>query len=265
MNRIITPSQSGFIPGDSTVKQLVCICNDLRSSFESGTTALAVFFDISKAFDRVWHKGLLVKLKAIGIRRLLLEWFCDYLTNRMQTVVIKGEKSRLKRVVSGVPQGSVLGSLLFLIYINDIVNDIQSVIKLFADTSMSLASKTPNVRADTTNSDLQKINHLAKIWKVKFKEEKTKLLNCIRDQNLVLPLKSEDITLQDTAQHKHLGIILQNNCKCHEHIRSIASKLNLLSSCLRSYKYRLTRKTLETMYKSFILTHFDYADDCSLG
>ena len=115
------------------------------------------FFYISKAFDRVWHKGLLVKLKAIGIRGLLLEWFCDYLTNRMQTVVIKGEKSRLKRVVSGVPKGSVLGPLLFLICINDINNDIQSVIKLFADdTSMSLALKTPNVRADIMNSDLQK-------------------------------------------------------------------------------------------------------------
>ena len=68
------------------------------------------------------------RAKAIGIRGLLLEWFCDYLTNRMQTVVIKGEKYRLKRVVSGVPQGSVRGPLLFLIYINVIVNDIQSVI-----------------------------------------------------------------------------------------------------------------------------------------
>ena len=106
----------------------------------------------------MWHKGLLVKLKAIGIRGLLLEWFCDYLTNRMQTVVIKGEKSRLKRVVSGIPQGSVLGPLLFLIYINDIVDDIQSTIKLFADdTSMSLALKTPNIRANILNSDLQKL------------------------------------------------------------------------------------------------------------
>ena len=110
------------------------------------------------AFDRVWHKGLLVKFKAIGIRGLLLEWFCDYLTDRMQSVVIKGEKSRLKRVVSGVPQGSVLGPLLFLIYINDIVNDIQSVIEPFADdTSMSLALKTPNIRANILNSDLQKL------------------------------------------------------------------------------------------------------------
>ena len=112
-------------------------------------------------------QGPLVKLKVIGIRGLLLEWFCDYLTNRMQTVVIKGEIYRLQRVVSGVPQGSVLGPLLFLIYINDIVNDIQSVIKLFADdTSMSLALKTPNVRADIMNSDLQNIYHWAKNGKL---------------------------------------------------------------------------------------------------
>ena len=112
---------------------------------------------------------------------------------------------------------------------------------------MSLALKPPNVRADIMNSGLQKINHWAKKWKVKFNAEKTKLLNCKRDQNLVLPLKFDDITLQDTAHHKHLGIILQNNCKWNEHIRGIASKVSLLICCLRSYKYRLTRKTLETL------------------
>ena len=137
------------------------------------------FFDISKAFDRVWHKGLLVQLKATSIKGLLLEWFCDYLTNRMQTVVIKGEKSRLKRVVSGVPQGSVLGPLLFLIYTNDIVSDIQSVIKLFADdTSMSLALKTPYVRADILNSDLQKLITGQK--KKKKKKKKKGKLNLMR-------------------------------------------------------------------------------------
>ena len=97
------------------------------------------FFNISKAFDRVWHKGLLVKLEAAGIRGQLLEWFRDYMTNPMQTAVIKGEKPCVKRVMSGVPRGSVLGLLLFLIYINDIVNDIPFFIKLFVhDTNLSL-------------------------------------------------------------------------------------------------------------------------------
>ena len=144
-NKLITPSQSGFIPGNSTVNQLVCIYNELCSSFGSGITTQAVYSDISKAYDRVWNKCLLVKLEAVGIRGQLLECFRDYLTNRMPIVVIKGKKSCLKRVMSGVPQSSMLGPLLFLIYITDNVNDIQSVIKLFSDDlNMSLTLNSLN-------------------------------------------------------------------------------------------------------------------------
>ena len=105
----------------------------------------------------MWHKVLLAKLEAAGIRGQLLEWFRDYMTNPMQTAVIKGEKSCVNRVMSGVPRGSVLGPLLFLIYINDIVNDIPSVIKLFVhDTNLSLALNNPNIRAHILHSDLKK-------------------------------------------------------------------------------------------------------------
>ena len=106
-----------------------------------------VYLEISKAFDRVWHTGLLSKLEAVGIRGKLLNWFLDYLSCRIQATVIKGEKSDFRGVLAGVPQGSVLGSRLFLIYINDIVNNIESVIKLFSDdTSLSLALNNPACR-----------------------------------------------------------------------------------------------------------------------
>ena len=132
VNNIITQSQSGFMPGDSTVNQLTSIYHYLCTSFDQGINTQSIFFPgISKAFDRVWHKGLLKKIEAVGIIGDLALWFQNYLQNRKQAVVIKGKKSECKPVPSGVPQGSVLGPLLFLIYINDITKNIESVIYIY--------------------------------------------------------------------------------------------------------------------------------------
>ena len=157
-NNIITLSQSGFIPGDSTTYQLLSIYDDFCKSLDQRYTTQALFFDISKAFDRVWHRGLIHKLNMIGIRGNLLNWFEDYLKDRQQAVAIKGKISSYKTVFSGVPQGSVLGPLLFLVYINDIVKDIESQVKLFADdTSMYLRLNDGVRRAEILNSDIKKI------------------------------------------------------------------------------------------------------------
>ena len=114
-------------------------------------------------FDKVWHRGLLRKLQAIGIRGTLLHWFENYLAERKQAVVLHGSRSDYLTVPAGVPQGSVLGPLLFLIYINDIVEDIESVIKLFADDISVL--RRSHIRAEILNNDLDKIMQWANKWK----------------------------------------------------------------------------------------------------
>ena len=133
-----------------------------------------MFCDISKAFDRVWHKGLLCKLKAAGITSTLLDWFKDYLIGRKQRVIIPGAMSNLNFINAGVPQGSILGPLLFLIFINDTVTDIGSNIRLFADdTSLYIIVEHPDLAARCINFDLHTISDWAGKWLVKFNPPKT--------------------------------------------------------------------------------------------
>ena len=143
-HHVITTLQSGFVPGDSTVNQLVEIYNTFCQDLDEGKEVRAIFCDISKASDRVWHKGLLFKFNSIGISGSLLQWFTDYLDNRKQRVIIPGVCSDWSLVKAGVPQGSILGPLLFLLYINDIVENINSSIRLFADdTSLYIIVDNP--------------------------------------------------------------------------------------------------------------------------
>ena len=261
-NNIINPCQSGFIPGDSTIYQLLNIYDDFCQSLDNHIPTQAIFFDISKAFDRVWHRGLLHKLNGIGIRGQLQNWFKNYLSNRSQAVVIKGQISQFIDVSAGVPQGSVLGPLLFLIYINDLTMNIDSIIKLFADdTSMYLSLNDNIQRTITLNSDLDKIQRWASTWKVTFNALKTKKLD-ICNQNVILFnfLYFDNTILNTNEHHKHLGITIQNNCKWDQHISNLIIKCRSQINCLCSYKYRLGRKSLEIMFKSFILPLFDYAD-----
>ncbi len=132
--------QSGFVPGDSTVNQLTYLYTIFSEALDSGKEIRAVFCDISKAFDRVWHKGLLYKLESSGISGRLLNWFSSYLSERKQRVVLPGGHSSWNAIKAGVPQGSILGPLLFLIYINDIVHRIGANIRLFADDTTSFCS-----------------------------------------------------------------------------------------------------------------------------
>ena len=153
------------MPGDSTVNQVTLLYNNICKALDDGLEFRAVFFDISKAFDKVWHKGLLFKLRRAGIRGKLLSRFSDYLSNRYQRVIIPGGISTLCRIQAGVPQGSILGPLLFLIYINDIVDDIQANINHFADdTSLSMIVSDPLAAGTMLQTDIDKITDWSSGW-----------------------------------------------------------------------------------------------------
>ena len=162
-NNLVTKNQSGFRPDDSTTNQLLYVVNEIHQTFENPNSleVRAVFLDISKAFDKVWHEGLIFKLKQNGVSGSLLMFFQNYLDNRKQCVVLNGSHSSHSKVKSGVPQGSVLGPLLFLIYINDLERNIKSNIKFFADDTMFFSIvKDPTISANNVNHDL----HIIQQW-----------------------------------------------------------------------------------------------------
>ena len=158
-NNLLSKNQSGFRPGDSTICQLLSITSSIYEAFENYEETRAVSLDISKAFDKVWHEGLIYKLKCNGISGKLLTFFENYLSQRCQRVVLNGKESEWTGIKAGVPQGSVLGPLLFLIYINDLTDNISSDMRLFADDSSLFTRVNGTIEThDKLVNDLQIIS-----------------------------------------------------------------------------------------------------------
>ena len=161
-NNLLSPNQLGFGSGDSCINQLLSINHEIVNVFDKGLEVCEVFLDISKAFDKVWHDGLIFKLRQNGISRDIINIFRDFLCNRKQKVVLNGQCSSWADVSAAVPQGSILGPLLFLIYINDLSKGLKRESKLFADdTSLFSVVHDINTSASDLTEDLEKIGKIS--------------------------------------------------------------------------------------------------------
>ena len=264
--------QSGFRPCHSTVNQLLYIVHQIYCAFEAGKEVRVVFLDISKAFDKVWHTGLLKKLEALGVRNPLLQWFESYLENRMQRVVVEGQSSEWEKVGSGVPQGSVLGPLLFLIYINDLTDELESCPFIFADdTALFEVVDDPMDSGQLLNDDLTKISWWSDRWLVTMNPSKTRSMTFSnkreRLSHPVLSMGGCDI--EEVDIYTHLGLTLQNNMSWNSHIFSIYEKASKRLNLLKSLRFKIDRSTLVCLYKSLIRPIMEYGDliwdNCSAG
>ena len=203
------------------------------------------------------------KLKRAGINGLLLDWLTNYLTDRKQRVVIPGGTSDWEFIKAGVPQGSILGPLLFLLYINDIVTDIHSSVRLFADdTSLYIIVDDPTDAAEQLKIDLETINRWAETWLVKFNPSKSESLLVSRkiNRNVHPPLIMNRVHINEVQHHKHLGIFLSNDGTWHEHINYITSKAWQKIYVMRKLKFLLDRESLNRIYIFFIRPTLEYAD-----
>ena len=242
-NKLITNNQSGFRPGDSTTNQLLYLVDEIHQAFDNPESfeVRAVFPDISKAFDKVWHDSLIFKLRHNGISGSLLKLFQNYLIYRKQCVVLNGSHSNHSGIESGVPQGSVLGPLLFLICINYLESNIKSNIKFFTDDTMLFSAvKDPLISANDLNHDLDTICGWAHQWKLEFnpgamKQANEVLFSCKKSIPYHPRLTFNRSVITKVNEQKHLGII------------------NHLSSFL-------PMNSLDQMYKALVRSHLDYCD-----
>jgi histone H3/H4 len=233
---------------------LIEVYNFIQNAMDQGKEGLLIFCDMSKAFDRVWHQGLVHKLARVGIRGDLLDWCASYLSNRKQRVVIHGQTSSEADITSGVPQGSILGPLFFLVYMNDIADNIKAEIRLYADdVTLYIDYNDQQAAKIIIEEDLAKIMKWAKDWYMSFNPDKTEQLHFSRKRNHIpIEIKMENKQISIVKSHKHLGVIIQQDGKWSEHLDSISAKAYRRLDILRSLSKQLDKLSLQKLYLSFI-------------
>ena len=249
-NELLYKYQSGFLPGHSSVHHLIELTLNTCLSLENYEANCQVFCDISKAFDRVLHKDLLYKFEKYGINGDILMWIKSSLHSRKQKVFVNGVLSNDLPLNAGVPQGSVLGPLLFLLYINDIADKLVGKTRLYADdTSLSFSSSILAEIETVLNNDLKQLKEWATKWLISFSPAKTEVVlvsNIFHDYDLHLIY--DDTALNIVEIHKHLGIHLSANNRWTNHIDFIIGSASKQVSYLRKLEYQLSKTTLDKLY-----------------
>ena len=263
-NKYLYENQFGFRTKHSTTHALVQISEAIRNAIDSGNFACGVFVDLQKAFDTVDHNILLKKLEYYGVRGVINDWFRTYLSDRKQSVTILGEKSNEMKILHGVPQGSVLGPLLFLIYINDLNKAIKhsSVYHFADDTHLLNINKSIKKINQQVNNDLKFLCVWLRANKISLNTKKTEII-IFRSKNkatikkhLNFRLSGQKVNL--SSQVKYLGLILDQHLTWDSHLKTLSLKLNRAAGMLAKIRHYVPRDVLHSIYYAIFNSHLTY-------
>ena len=260
---VLTSKQHGFRRNHSCETQLLLTTHDLTLSLDNRKQTDLIIMDFSKAFDSVPHNRLLLKLDHYGVRNKTHRWIANFLQHRKQRVVVGGEHSAWTDVLSGVPQGTVLGPLLFLAYINDLPLNIQSEMRLFADDCVMYRQIVNQFDHDQLQDDLDTLAQWQKDWQLHFNSEKCFVMRIShsRAPKLFDYRLGTDI-LVETHCHPYLGVDISNNLSWSTHINRISSSASKQLGFIRRNLFSCTRQIKQTAYTSLVRPHIEYA--CSV-
>lgn len=259
-SNILDPNQHGFLRNRSCTTQLISSLSDWSFFVDNKMPVILAVFDFSKAFDSVPHDLLIAKLQTYGIRGIVLNWIAAFLHNRKQRVVINGTSSELLSVDSGVPQGSVLGPLLFLLYINDISLNISSTVRLFADDLIMYTVLNDSSSNEKFQQDINMLSKWANKWGMNFNTKKCHVVNISKSKetnNYKFFIGDWELKYMDTFTY--LGVVIGCDLNWTHHINNIYNKsirtLNFIkrnvSICSQKYK--------GLAYTSLVRPHLEYA------
>ena len=255
IHTILSDVQHGFRKKRSCTSQLTLAIHDLAKGIDNREQIDVILLDFSKAFDKVPHSRLLYKLDYYGIRGTLHNWLSDFLHNRTQRVILEGSISSSVNVASGVPQGSVIGPLLFLLFINDLPECLSTdcTVRLFADDCMIYKTIKSEADARILQQNLDALQCWETDWLMQFNPNKCKVLHLTNKRKPLL--NSYNIhgqPLANTNTAKYLGIHIQNNLSWNHHINQVAKKANSTSAFLQRNIHACPRKIKVLCYLTLL-------------
>ena len=258
---IINESQFGFRKNHSTSHALLSFLDKVIYSFDTSSHSVGLFLDYSKAFDTINHDILLYKLNHYGIRGKALEWFRSYLSHRKQFVSLNGSNSNFHSIKCGVPQGSLLGPLLFILYINDFCrsSNVMSFILFADDTTLFYSHHDPIQLVNIINSELQKLTQWIRANRLSLNLQKTKyMLFSHTLSSLPSDIFFDNSPLEKVSNIKFLGVIIDDKLSWKFHLDKICRIISRNIGVINKLKNCLPNKSLLTLYSSLILPYLNY-------
>ena len=257
---LLTDCQHGFRKQRSCETQLIITVDDLAKNLDANEQVDVILLDFSKAFDKVPHRRLLHKLQFYGVRGSLLCWIKDFLRDRQQKVILDGKASNIAPVVSGVPQGTVLGPLLILVYINDLPEGITSTTRLFADDSIVYRKVRSVDDCFNLQQDLDRLQQWEKRWLMSFNQVKCEVLRVHKNRKPIdytYTIHEQPLALVENV--KYLGLNITKNLSWNKHIDIITKKAHNSISFLQRNLHTCPPKTKTQAYNTLVRPILEYS------
>ena len=256
-NQLLSDVQHGFRRGRSCLTNLLTYLDEVGEAVDRGPPVDVNFMDCEKAFDKVPHKRLLTKLEAMGVTGGLLRWIEEFLNQRKQSVVVRGEKSTWRSVTSGVPQGSVLGPVLFLVYINDLVRDLECPSSLFADDAKVYRALKNVDDIDAMRRDMKRLEEWSRKWLLSFNVSKCSTMHFgASNPRAVYQLNGQD--LRSTAVERDLGVLVSEDLKSTPQVHKVSASANRVLGLIRRNFLYLDSDIVRSLYCSLVRPILDY-------